>query len=111
MHDTKNAGGPLGDDPSRLFDESLLLLSSVRGTLAGLLEDLMSGNASVLKDIASKHAELETALKRAFETEQRFNDWNARRTGGVVPGEVDFASARNEIGCRLARLRACCDPG
>ena len=109
MTDDYLTDGALPDDAARLYDESLILLSSVRSTLAGLLRRVSEGDATVLKELVAKQAELEFALKRAFETEQRFNDWKAKHDRSSWSDEIDFDTVRHEIGCRLARLRSCCE--
>lgn len=97
------------DDAARLYDESLILLTSVSGTLAALLRRVSEGDATALKELTAKQAELEYALKRAFETEQRFNDWKAKQDRSSWSDEIDFETVRYDIGCRLARLRSCCE--
>ncbi len=84
------------------------LLVSVRSTLATLLVAVQSGEADGIRDLVTKHKELETALKRIFDTERAFNDWYAEHTGGGAAGDIDLDDIRQQIGCRLARLRACC---
>jgi len=108
MSDPSDTSTP--EDYQQLFDESVLLLSSVRGTLADLLKGLVQGKTVNLRDVVAKQAELEAALRRAFETEQKFHDWKSKhgRSGGADAAEIDFDAARYEIGCRLSRLRACC---
>jgi hypothetical protein len=95
-------------DPQALFNESLVLLASLRDALAALVRDLNNGQLDVLADISAKQLEIEIALKRAFEMERKFNDWQNKDRGGPKANAIDFDNARNEIGCRLARLRACC---
>lgn len=107
---TPDVGAPRAD-PAELFDDSLLLLTSVRATLARLLAQLVAGDAQAMREIGPKHAELESVLRRAIETEQKYNDWHSKQAGRLAAGEIDFDRARYEIGCRLARLRACCGPG
>ena len=99
------------NEAARLYDESLILLSSVRSTLAALLRRVSEGDATALKELVAKQAELEFALKRAFETEQRFNEWKAKHDRSSWSDDIDFDSVRHEIGCRLARLRSCCEAG
>lgn len=97
------------EDVGLLYRQSLILLSSVRDTLAEELARIASGDPVSLKGLTSKQSELEQALRRAFETEQKFHDWNAKRSTGHAAAEIDFDQVRYEIGCRLARLSSCCD--
>lgn len=103
----------LEDGPAieRHFADALLLLRSVRGTLADLLRDLLDGGESSLRDLTGKQAELETALKRAFEAEAKWNEWQDKRGERAAGSTLDLAAVREEIACRLARLRACCEEG
>ncbi|TNC73414.1 hypothetical protein [Rubellimicrobium roseum] len=87
--------------------DTLQLLRSVRRTLARLLDRAEDGDGTALKDIGLKSAELETALKRAFEAEERFNAWHEKHSGLRNACEIDFAGLREEMACRLARLRDC----
>jgi hypothetical protein len=100
--------------PRKVWDDAVTLLSAVRSTLADLLEDVRSGEPGSLKEVAAKQAELETALKRAFEAEGRFHEWQAKQAGrdgkaaAAGVGEIDFDALRHDIACRLQRLRDCC---
>ena len=106
------------DNPVQLDAEGLkalrhdaaVLLTAVRRTLADLLERVVGGDAAVLKDVASKQMDLETALKRVFEAEQKYHERIEREHGTAGGDFIDFDAIRDEIGCRLHRLRACCDP-
>ena len=48
-------------------------------------------------------------LERAFEAEERYNDWHARHSGLRNAAEIDFGALREEIACRLQTLRDCCE--
>ena len=101
---------PVGTDggQKKLFEDCIGLLSSVRSTLADLLLDVQTGGFGAVKDLVGKQSELEQALRRAMETEQKFNDWQAKQRGEHAPDEIDFDAVRRDIGCRLDRLRDCC---
>jgi len=90
------------------FDDGVELLSAVRHTLADLLRAMREGSPGALKDVVTKQIELESALKRVFDAEQKYNDWNAKLSGLAAPGEIDLDAVRHQIGCRLARIRDCC---
>ena len=96
-----------GDDYERHFRDAMTLLRSVRITLADLLEQVVEGGHGALKELGAKQADLETALRRAFDAEARWNEYQGKQAGPVA-GEIDFDSIRHDIGCRLARLRDCC---
>ena len=92
-------------------EDAVVLLQAVRSSLADLLRRVMEGETGAVKDVSSKQAELESALKRVFEVESKYHDWIRRERGAVAPGEIDLDAARTEIGCRLHRLRSCNDAG
>ena len=98
----------IGGGRQKLFEDCIGLLSSVRSTLADLLLDVQTGGFGAVKDLVGKQSELEQALRRAMDTEQKFNDWQAKQRGELGPDEIDFDALRRDIGCRLDRLRACC---
>ena len=92
------------------WEDAWRLLSSVRSTVADMLEDLRS-DVGAPRDLQKKISELEAALKTAFEVERKFNDWLGKQGGGLADGEIDIEAARRRIACRLDRLRACCREG
>lgn len=92
----------------KYLQDSIVLLVSVRSGLAVLLQQIIDGDVGAFKELAEKQSELEKALKRVFEAEDRFNEWYARETDQGRPGDIDFDAVRHEIGCRLARIRECC---
>ena len=97
-----------GEDIEQHFLDALRLLRSVRRTLSDLLDRVQDGETGLLKDIGLKQSELESALKRAFEAEERYNDWSAKNSGVTNAAEIDFDALREEIACRLQTLRDCC---
>ena len=98
---------PTPEEIERQFHDSLTLMRAVRETLADLLSEASGGGS--LRDVGLKQAELETALKRAIEAEAKWDEWQAKQAGeegGDAP--VDYVALREDIACRLARLRDCC---
>ena len=93
------------------FLDSLNLLRHVRRTLTDLLDRAEAEDFTTLKEIGLKQGELESALKRAFEAEERFNAQAEKASGLRGASEIDFASLREEIACRLNTLRSCCQEG
>jgi hypothetical protein len=100
-----------GEDIQAHFEDAIGLLRSVRRTLRNLLERAEDGDDAVLKEIGLKQSELESALKRAFDAEERYNDWQARTSGLRNAAEIDFAALREELACRINTLRDCCQEG
>ncbi|MBP1805518.1 hypothetical protein [Rubellimicrobium aerolatum] len=99
-----------GPEIEQTFRDALQLLRSVRRTLAELLDRVEAEqDPRLLKDIGLKQSELESALKRAFEAEDRYNAWHERNSGLRNACEIDFAALREEMACRLQRLHDCGD--
>jgi hypothetical protein len=69
---------------------------------AGEDADLVNGN----KQVAAVDGLLRTCQKVEASLDEQYH-----RKAGIVRGgyALDLEQARFEIGCRLARLRACCD--
>jgi hypothetical protein len=100
------------DEVERDFHDALKLLRSVRRTLSTLLDRVEAEEEpGLLKEIGLKHSELETALRRAFEAEEKYNAWAAKASGVQNACEIDFDGLRQEIACRLQRLRDCGEEG
>ena len=90
--------------------DALNLLRSVRRTLTRLLDRVEhEDDSQALKEVGLKHSELEAALRRAYEAEERYNAWAAKTSGVQNACEIDFGALREEIACRLQRLRDCCE--
>ena len=94
-----------------LHTDSLVLLRSVRRSLAHLLEQVALGEVGALKEMIGRTGELEKSLRLAIETEVKFTEWKAQYDRALSDNEIDFEAVRFEIGCRLARIRECCDEG
>ena len=82
-----------GEDVERLYRQSLTLLTSVRETLAETLAVFVEGDASALRDVTAKQSELEHALRRAFETEQKFHEWKAKHSADAGSAVVNPSCA------------------
>lgn len=107
MKDTEKVSDDL-NGMRELHEDAVVLLRSVRRTLADLLREVIEGETTPLKDLAGKHGELETALKRVIEAEQKYDERIEREQARGRPDDIDFDAIRAEIGCRLHRLRVCC---
>ena len=102
-----------GEDIETHFLDALRLLRSVRRTLSELLDRVEGGENGLLKEVGLKHSELESALRRAFEAEEKYNAWH-EKTSGLTQApacEIDFDALRAEIACRLQTIRECCQEG
>jgi hypothetical protein len=92
------------------YQDAVALLGAVRKTVTTLLLDLQSGTGGDLTETVKKQRELETALGRVFDAEQKYYEWY-RKHGGYDPADIDYDAIRDQIGCRLDRIRACCREG
>ena len=92
-------------DLRALCADAGVLLQAVRISLTDLLRRVMEGDFTALKEVAAKQAELETALKRVFEAEAKYHERCAAKGQGA--DALDFNALREEIACRLHRLRQC----
>jgi hypothetical protein len=93
----------------KLKRDAVTLLASVRSSLGDLLRTVESGEATGgdLKAIAEQQALLQRALEKVQDAEKKYYDWIVRN-GGHDPADIDYDAIRDQIGCRLARLRDCC---
>ncbi|WP_333682811.1 hypothetical protein [Pontibaca methylaminivorans] len=105
--------------PEERIRRTAELLASLEDSVRNLrwqAEDLSrrfraGGDADIVngtRQVAALEALIRTCLKvEASLVEQQ------HRQAGIAQGSyaLDLERARFEIGCRLARLRACCDPG
>ena len=99
------------DDIETTFTDALNLLRSVRRTLSNLLERVADEEPGLLKEVGLKHAELESAIRRAFEAEEKYNAWQEKNAGITRACEIDFDALRADIACRLQTIRNCCQEG
>ncbi|MCC5973554.1 MAG: hypothetical protein JJU42_09755 [Rhodobacteraceae bacterium] len=88
--------------------DCMKLVVTARDRLGVLLDLAQVPEDAALRDMADTHHELEKALRRVLEAEARLYDFTSRQAGRDRPGHIDFDAIRNEIGCRLSRLRECC---
>lgn len=98
--------------PKELYEDSLVLLASVRRTVAELLEDVGPGQTRAVAALPAEIAALQKALKSAIDLERAYHEWKGKPDdGGGAVAAIDMDRARHDIGCRLDRLRACCRSG
>jgi hypothetical protein len=105
--------------PEECVSRTAELLQSVQGSIRELrkqVEDLKqqirtgedADFASGTKQIASADGLIRTCQKVEASLVEQLHKQVGIATGGYA---LDLERARSEIGCRLARLRACCDSG
>lgn len=105
---TNGSGGDAGTATEALR-ASVALIEGMTGTLAGVLVELRAGQFARVGDLIGLQQGLEIALMRAIGLERIIHEWSIETDGrGGGDGDLDLDAARDAIGCRLDRLRACC---
>ncbi|MCG7492064.1 hypothetical protein [Thalassobius sp. Cn5-15] len=89
-------------------------LAEVATTLADLKDDMKAmqyrirlDDDGAVRDNLRLISDLRNWLKIAFELEAKFHDREHTRAGQAAAYSVDFDHARDQIRCRLDRLRRC----
>jgi hypothetical protein len=104
------------DDKDALRGNSPLdaQLTEVAETLADLKDDMKAMQSRIrldddgaVRDNLRLISDLRNWLKIAFELEAKFHDREQARAGQAAAYAVDFDHARDQIRCRLDRLRRC----
>ncbi|PIE11478.1 MAG: hypothetical protein CSA72_05035 [Rhodobacterales bacterium] len=90
------------------LEQARLLFTHISSTLHAVLQEVRSGDLTHLDQLTKKQLQLEEVANRAAKLKEQFD---AKHDTGLRDGEFDLDRARFEIGCKLARLRACCDAG
>ncbi|MYM54167.1 hypothetical protein [Thalassovita mangrovi] len=72
---------------------------------------IRDGELGAIKDGARLSADIRGWLKIAYEMEATFHDRKRKQAGIERSYAVDFDQARDQIRCRLDRLRRCCHEG
>ncbi|SHJ10972.1 hypothetical protein [Wenxinia saemankumensis] len=110
MTDHRTDPPPVPPGLADLLDESLALLRSVRKSVRRVLDAVEDETGEfTIRDLVQKAGELEQSLRMALQIEIRFNEWRERHDGTyLAPDEIDFDAVRADLGCRIARLRQCC---
>jgi len=110
----KRRDGPDGEigDASALLRHSAKLAEGMAQAVVRVIVDLRQGRFGDLEKMADIQDKLEIALARAIEIERRIDDWTRERgADGGDEIDIDLDAARDRIGGRLDRLRACCQEG
>lgn len=84
------------------------ILGEFEETIRDLRERVRAGEVDKLRDAGKTLSELRAWLKLAKETEAQLAEYARKEAGIVGSWGLDLDRARDEIGCRLARVRACC---
>jgi septal ring factor EnvC (AmiA/AmiB activator) len=105
--------------PEERIQQTTDLLRSLQDSIGALrqkAEDLRqrieAGEDSDLIGYSKDIARVETLIRACQKVEASLVEQQDRHSGHANGcSALDLEQARFEIGCRLARLRTCCDPG
>jgi predicted nucleic acid-binding Zn-ribbon protein len=86
-------------------------LCDLRDDIRAIQARLRSGTVDRKTEAAKPLSELKYWLKAIRETEAEIDAIRRRELAIAGPYGLDLEAARDEIGCRLARLRPCCGAG
>lgn len=87
-------------------------LADLRRTAIALKLQIQSGDPGDLGGGAKEIASVDQLARNCMKTEVSLAEICNRKAGIVRGGyALDLDAARVEVGCRLARLRTCCDKG
>ncbi|MDA7424678.1 hypothetical protein [Thalassococcus lentus] len=86
-------------------------LTGLRQQIEALQDQLEAGTIKTEGEDKKLLAELRYWLKAGRETEKEIDEIRRRDAGIADVYGLDLDAAVSEIGCRLARVRACCGAG
>ena len=91
------------------FDELQEIITGLADTLKLADDMIQQGELDVVKDVNKYLTEVRGAYLKAVEMEARIHAERKRKAGVSGGYALDLGAARSEIGCRLDRLRRCCE--
>lgn len=83
----------------------------LKADLRRLQARIRDGEVAAVKDAVKLTTDLRGWLRIAYEMETTFHDRQRKQAGLDRHYAVDFDQARDQIRCRLDRLRRCCHEG
>jgi len=93
------------------FERLERTLSSFAQDIENLAQRVHSGDVVTETEVRKLFQDLRGWLKLAYEAERTVAEHNRKRKGISGDYGLDLAQAKSQIGCRLDRLRRCCDQG
>ena len=94
------------DDAGQYFDQAITLYRSGSRELTDIIEEIGQGKTARAKKLLGVLSELRRASVTMMEEARNVEDLRRKLVGDVYEPAFDLAAARDEIGCRMARLRA-----
>ncbi len=89
-----------------MLSEALLLYRTAAEVFATVIEEAKSGDAKAAREAQGYAKEFQKALLTAMQERQKVEQLRKQDAGIAYDYALDFDAARDEIGRRLARLRA-----
>ncbi|MDX1779812.1 MAG: hypothetical protein R3256_00690 [Thalassovita sp.] len=83
----------------------------LKAEMRGLQDRLRADEPGAVRDGSRLITDIRGWLRIAYEMEARFHDRKRKQARDGGYGAVDFDRARDQIRCRLDRLRRCCHAG
>ena len=94
------------------FDEQIerirQVLKDLEQQMPGLAQQARAGEVDMIKEAGKTTTEVRQWMRLAFETEKAIDEYSKRDAGIENGYALDLAEARRAIGCRMARIRPCC---
>ncbi|WP_068116591.1 hypothetical protein [Tropicimonas marinistellae] len=95
-----------GDETGQYFDQAVTLYRSGSKELTDIIEEIGRGKTERAKKLQGVLSELRKASVTMMEEARNVEDLRRKLVGNVHQQAFDLAAARDEIGSRIARLRA-----
>ncbi|MFC7705007.1 hypothetical protein ACFQXB_12445 [Plastorhodobacter daqingensis] len=89
-----------------MLSEALLLYRTAAEVFALVIEEARDGDARTARDAQLYAKEFQKALQTAMQERQKVEQLRRQDAGIAYDYALDFQSARDEIGRRMARLRS-----
>lgn len=103
---TEQTGGEaIEQSAAERIEEARRLYKSIGETLSAVLDLVKAGDFKDIDLLPKQMARLTDAIADVRKKEAEFN---GKFGDGLDEGDIDFDHLRREIGCRLGRIRRCC---
>ncbi len=98
--------GTPGDDVGQYFDQAVEIYRSSSRELTDIIREIGAGKSDRAKRLSPVLSEIRKASMAMMEEARNVEDLRRRLVGNVHEQAFDLAKARDEIGRRIARIRA-----
>ena len=104
--DRSEAPAGAGEDVGQFFDQAVELYRSSSRELTEIIREIGLGRTERAKKLTPVLSEIRKASATMMEEARHVEDLRRKLIGTVPEQALDLAGARDEIGSRMARLRA-----